>query len=147
MSRSGYVDDIDQWDLIKWRGQVASASRGKRGQMFFLELIAALDALPEKKLIAEDLIKEGVVCALGAVAQRRGQDVSGLDPEDRDTVAGFFGLPYALTCEIVWTNDEGGPFKETPEARWARVRAWAVSNLRDIDPASFALTPAQEGGQ
>lgn len=30
MSRSGYNDDIDNWQMIKWRGQVASAVRGKR---------------------------------------------------------------------------------------------------------------------
>jgi len=31
MSRHGYSDDIDEWALIKWRGQVASAMRGKTG--------------------------------------------------------------------------------------------------------------------
>ena len=33
MSRSGYIDDMDDtWQFIKWRGQVASAIRGARGQ-------------------------------------------------------------------------------------------------------------------
>jgi hypothetical protein len=135
MSRSGYSDDIDNWQLIKWRGAVASASRGKRGQSFFLELIAALDALPEKKLIAHDLEAEGAVCALGAVGKRRGTDMSKVDPEDRDSVAGLFNLPHALTCEVVYMNDEWGPANETPEARWSRIRAWAVANLRDFEPA------------
>ena len=38
MSRSGYSDDLDNWDLIRWRGQVSSAIRGKRGQGFLREL-------------------------------------------------------------------------------------------------------------
>lgn len=46
MSRSGYSDDIDQWDLICWRGAVASAIRGKRGQAFLLEMWKAMTALP-----------------------------------------------------------------------------------------------------
>lgn len=33
MSRSGYTDDCDdQWALIRWRGAVNSAIKGKRGQ-------------------------------------------------------------------------------------------------------------------
>lgn len=52
MSRSGYIDELDQWDLIRYRGQVASAIRGKRGQAFLRDLLAALDAMPEKRLIA-----------------------------------------------------------------------------------------------
>ena len=31
MSRSGYEDGLEMWDLIRWRGAVASAIRGKRG--------------------------------------------------------------------------------------------------------------------
>ncbi len=29
MSRSGYNDDGTEWDLIRWRGAVASAVRGQ----------------------------------------------------------------------------------------------------------------------
>jgi hypothetical protein len=46
MSRSGYSDDHSEWDLIRWRGAVASAIRGKRGQAFLRELLVALDAMP-----------------------------------------------------------------------------------------------------
>lgn len=58
MSRSGYSEDYDgdHWDLIRWRGAVASSIRGKRGQAFLREALAALDAMPEKKLITGDLI-------------------------------------------------------------------------------------------
>lgn len=65
MSRSGYSDECDDWQLIMWRGAVASSMRGRRGQAFLKETLAALDALPEKKLIDYDLEREGAVCALG----------------------------------------------------------------------------------
>lgn len=52
MSRSGYVDDGEQWDMIRWRGAVNSAIRGKRGQAFLRELRDALDAMPEKRLVS-----------------------------------------------------------------------------------------------
>lgn len=44
MSRHGYSDDChdDILSFGQWRGQVASAIRGKRGQAFLKELIAAL---------------------------------------------------------------------------------------------------------
>ena len=45
MSRSGYSDDCDTWPLICWRGAVASALRGRRGQQFLIELRDALDAI------------------------------------------------------------------------------------------------------
>jgi hypothetical protein len=67
MSRSGYSDDFDFDNLAlgRWRAQVASAIRGARGQAFLCELVVALDALPEKKLIAHDLESNGNVCAIG----------------------------------------------------------------------------------
>lgn len=131
MSRSGYSDDIDdQWGWIRWRGTVASAIRGKRGQAFLTEMLAAMDALPEKKLVAWQLEAEGQVCAIGSVGRQRGVDMTKLDPEDYDTVAGTFGVATPLAQEIVWMNDEAGPFKETPEQRFARMRKWVQSKLR-----------------
>ena len=60
MSRSGYVDgDDDQWASIRYRGAVKSAIRGRRGQAFLREMLAALDAMPEKRLIAGDLVFDG----------------------------------------------------------------------------------------
>jgi hypothetical protein len=141
MSRSGYNDDIDQWQLIRWRGAVASAIKGKRGQAFLKEMLAALDALPERKLVAKELVEaDGAVCALGAVGKARGLDMSALDPEDAETVAGAFGIPDALTREIVYENDES-PRMEAPEARFARMRAWVQSKIREV--GSAVVTPAQ----
>ena len=56
MSRSGYTDDLDD-DLAmgRWRGMVASATRGRRGQKLLTDLLAALDAMPEKALVAKQI--------------------------------------------------------------------------------------------
>lgn len=131
MSRSGYVDDgeFGGWDLIMFRGQVASAIRGKRGQAFLRELLGALDAMPEKRLIAEELRDGGEVCALGSIGARRGVDLEALDPEDYDTLAGVFGVARQLIQEIEWMNDEG-VWAASPEQRWEAMRAWVVSNLK-----------------
>lgn len=140
MSRSGYSEDYDDnWSLIKWRGVVASATRGKRGQAFFKDLLAALDAMPSKHLIANDLIREDStgfenVCAIGALGKARGVDMTPLDPEDPDTVAGVFDIATPLAKEVVWMNDEAGSYRETPEARWARIRAWVASQIKEPAP-------------
>lgn len=131
MSRSGYSDDCDGWALIRWRGAVAAAIRGTRGQELLHGLAAALDAMPEKRLIANELItSDGAVCALGAlgVACGRVEEMRKVDPEDREQVAGFFGISEALAAEIQFLNDEqwyGG----TPEMRWQRMREWVQKQL------------------
>ena len=158
MSRSRYSDDCDGWALIRWRGAVTSAVRGKRGQAMLRELIAALDALPEKRLISGSLITaDGEFCTLGALGRARGIDLGAIDPEDRDAVAAAFGIPVALAAEIMYRNDEEGPREEVPfnfvvcgpmrpweshvqlrwkrneqagAIRWSHMRAWAAANLR-----------------
>lgn len=133
MSRSNYSDDCDdQWALIRWRGQVASAIKGKRGQKLLRELVEGLDAMPEKRLIADDLEVCGQYCALGVVGKARGIDLKSIDPEASDIVAKQFDIAEPLAREIVYINDEcGWGYDETPEARWARVRYWAVQQLRE----------------
>lgn len=139
MSRSGYVDDTDDnWGTIRWRGAVSSAIRGRRGQAFLREMLVALDALPEKRLIAHDFIVEGSklgndgVCALGSVGLRRHINMTGVDPEDRESVAALFDIPHALACEIMYINDEEWPYNETPEHRYDRVRRWVVSLIKEV---------------
>ena len=134
MNRSGYTDDYDdQWATIRWRGAVESALRGKRGQAFLRELLEALDALPEKRLIAGELEEDGAFCALGAVGHQRGIDMQNLDPYDCERVAGEFGIANAMACEIMWVNDEMYYANDTPEKRFERVRNWAVENLSKED--------------
>lgn len=136
MSRSGYCDDWDgeQWDLIRWRGAVKSAIRGARGQAFLKEMLAAFDALPEPKLIANELQEGGAVCAIGAVGRARGISMAELDPYDRETVADVFGIANALAAEITYENDEGNCYNESPERRFARMRAWVESQITKAEP-------------
>ena len=135
MSRSGYNEDYDsEWRFIMWRGAVASAIRGKRGQQFLRELVEALDTLPEKRLIADELGENGCYCAIGAVGAKRGMDMTKLNPQDAERVAGSFNISPALAREIVFINGEGHWGVENPESRFWRVRAWARRHLVEGDP-------------
>jgi hypothetical protein len=135
MSRSGlsYDGDYDNWSTICWQGALASAKRGKKGQAFLKELLAALDAMPVKRLIRNDLVVDGSmplykdhdvivgadelvardgtvrgmgeVCALGALGMVRGLDMSEIDPEDHVSVAALFEVNEKIVQDIVDTND------------------------------------------
>lgn len=131
MSRSGYNDYDDDNSLWLWRGAVNSAIRGRRGQAFLREMLTALDEMENKRLIREELEKDGEVCAIGAVGRRRGVDMGDLDPEDRDRVASTFGIAGAMASEIAYENDEST--RETPEQRYMRMRRWVVSNIREME--------------
>ena len=148
------MDDCEQWDLIRWRGQVASAIRGKRGQAFLLEMWKAMQALPAHRLIANELenIDDGTVCAIGSVGKARGVDMSKLDPEDYEAIADAFGIPHQLAQEIMFLNDEydrgdyveaHGPTRYgrglyvlipiTPEKRFERMKKWIEDHLRPVE--------------
>lgn len=149
MSRSGYSDDCDDPLVLgRWRAAVRSAMRGKRGQAFLREMLAALDAMPNKRLVREHLQVDGTqcaygepdviigadelvdatgnvlpmggVCALGSVGAARGMDMS--------------GIAHAMTCEIVYWNDEFQ--RETPEERWVRMRQWTETQITKSKPDS-----------
>ena len=95
------------------------------------ELRDTLEAMPEKRLIADDLqAPSGAVCAIGAVGKARGVDMSNLDPENWNAVAGTFGISPTLAREIAYTNDDDFGFRtETDEQRYARVLAWVRSQI------------------
>ncbi|WP_315782207.1 MULTISPECIES: hypothetical protein [unclassified Bradyrhizobium] len=144
MSRSGYSEDCDddQWGFIRYRGMVASATRGKRGQSLFRDILIGMNGMICKRLIADELEQEGAVCAIGAAGKVRGVDMSSIDPEDSDTVAGKFDIADCLAREIVWMNDECGSTgewledkrrwrRETPEDRFNRMRKWVRSQITD----------------
>jgi len=130
VSRHGYSDDCyDDLAMGRWNGAVRSAIRGKRGQAFLREMIAALDALPEKRLASSVLVgPHGEVCAMGCVLKARGTDTTNVDPEEYETVAAVTGLAEAMVREIAYENDEGN-WRETPEQRWSRMRVWAERGL------------------
>lgn len=148
MSRSNYNDDIDPWDLIRWRGAVKSAVRGTRGQALLRELLAALDAMPQRELVASRFEADGEFCALGVLGKHRGIEVGMLesddDDDDTDTklVAKTFGVADALVREIMDVNDRGSePYFEyeaqrndhlaamQKKKRWQRVRDWVAEQL------------------
>ena len=128
MSRSGYSDDCDNVQL--WRGAVQRALQGYRGQAFLKKLRSALDAMPVRRLITDQIANDaGEVCALGAVDPH-----AHVDPEDREAVARHFGIAPAMAAEIVYMNDEWDRWSnrnETPEARWKRMRAWVDNQIAD----------------
>ena len=132
MSRSGYVDDMeDPLQLGRWRGRVASALRGKRGQKFLRDLRDALDAMPDKRLIKNELVTEdGDVCALGCLGMAR--SVPGLkliDPYEHDYLANLFDVASCLIQEVEYENDEF--LRETPEQRWERMRKWCDAHIEE----------------
>lgn len=139
MSRAGYSDDCDGWALIRWRGAVASGMRGKRGQAFLRELLESLDAMPEKRLIAHSFAEPGGYCTLGVVGAARGAELPAITEDDendptliRGAAAQALGISPAVAAEIMFENDQGAWYGETPEARWARMRAWVASQIRQV---------------
>ena len=164
MSRSGYMDDWDGDEdvlaLGRWRAQVRSATRGKRGQKLLKGILAAMDAMPEKKLYPNVLVNDGLpglediivggdeladesgnalpmgaVCAMGAFAKHNALDTSDVDPDDPSQVAALFDVAEPLVREIAYCNDEGGLGRETPEARFQRMRRWIENQIRKEDAA------------
>ena len=162
MSRSGYTDECDdQWALIRWRGAVNSAISGKRGQQFLRELAAALEAMPEKRLIADELQTDGGFCTLGVIGAARGVDLANLDPYDRERVSAVMNVAPALAAEIMYENDESidrdewidieivGPMRphypdwgrhtrtvrvnaqRVEERRWRYMREWVRKHLKE----------------
>lgn len=143
MSRVTADNDYDPREANLWHGRLLSAIRGARGQAFLRELLEALDAMPEKRLIANSMQAEnGEVCALGVIGAKRGIDLHKIDEsnegEDYDAVkiGKQFNIAEALALEIMWFNDDGiyifHPRKETPEHRWGRMRAWVLSHLKPV---------------
>ena len=138
MNRSSYTEDPEyNWQYICWRGAVNSAIKGKRGQAFLKELLEALDALPEKKLIAEELVTPtGEVCAMGAVMVKRGIDASQFDTYNSEKIAQTMGIADALVREIEFINDEACWQEITPEKRFEIVRGWAANHLKEKEGES-----------
>ncbi len=145
MSRSGYSDDCEHLGL--WRGAVHRAITGYRGQHLLKKLRVALEALPSKRLIADDIKDEhGDVCALGA-----------LDPTVAEYSATYlaehFGIAHALAAEIVYMNDEyptswwegNTRHDETPEKRWTRMRDWVASLITPDTPEAVAAVDPADG--
>ena len=165
MSRSGYIEEIDDYEgelrARMWRGAVLSALRGKRGQAFLRELLAALDAMPVKELVAGALEEDGQHCALGVVGQARGKQLASIDTDDWEQLACEFGIAEAMAREVMYENDacvsgvtwidfevcgpirpnypDWGRHRRTiavpdplaDEKRWHHMRAWVLQHIKD----------------
>jgi hypothetical protein len=145
MSRSGYSDDLEPWTLIRWRGAVTRALKGRRGQAFLHELIEALEALPQQRLTEGALEADGLYCAIGAVGRLRGLDMTNINPQSPGQIADAFGIAEAMACEIAYMNDEAAiadPTNLPPKKvqrwregyRWLRMRRWAEMQLKEDQP-------------
>ena len=142
MSRSGYSDDCDgEMPLELYRQAVHRATTGYRGQHLLKKLLAALDAMPERRLIAGNIKDEsGQVCALGALdANAPKYDADDYDDADHPRkLAEHFKIAPALASEIVYMNDEYDSWSlrnETPEQRWTRMRAWVEQQIVPTEAA------------
>ena len=146
MSRSGYTEDFgydEPGRMNLYRGNVARAIQGKRGQAMLRELAVAMDAMPVRGLVARSFKgKDGKVCPLGCLLVARGVDVGPLDAavgdddEYADSVAqeaaDAVGVARSMAAEVMFENDDPFGFRgpETDEERWARMRRWVDSQIR-----------------
>lgn len=131
MTRHGYCDDIDDTLAYgRWRAQVLSAIRGKRGQTFLKELAAAMDAMPVKELIGHELINtNGQCCTIGVVCKSRGLDVSNVDIDVPEQVGNLVGIARQLAAEIEYENDDWCS-NMSPEDRWKHMRKWVDERIK-----------------
>ncbi len=138
MGRSGYSDDCDSDIRIElYRQAVHRATTGYRGQHLLKKLRAALDAMPNKRLIAGNIQDaSGQVCALGALdptAPKYNDDEWDVEWDGHARkLAKHFNVAPALASEIVYMNDEYDSWRnraETPEQRWSRMRAWVEKQI------------------
>lgn len=145
MSRSGYSDDYgddDPWALIRYRGAVNSAIKGKRGQALLRELLAALDAMPDKRLVAGELEEAGEFCALGVVGQARGMNLAAIDTYDVESLGPKFNIAEALAREIMWVNDD-----HVSETRWVEVEVFGPLRPWDRRISSMNVPNEHAGSQ
>ena len=113
---------------------IAAAIRSKRGQTLLRDLLAALDAMPDKKLIAGDFVRpNGSCCALGVLGLARGIDPEYLSAlgDDYDRTSKSFGVSISLIRHIQNENDHRLK-NATQQERWAHVREWVASNIDNL---------------
>lgn len=135
MSRSNYSKDGDYLNL--YRATVERATNGKRGQKFLKGLLKALDEMPVKRLIKDELKDvNGNVCAIGAYCLANKIETESIDYELPEKVGDAVGIAACLAAEIEFENDEALDWgywnsnpPETPEDRWKRMRRWVSSKI------------------
>lgn len=132
MSRfyEGEIEDEEQQRRANlYRGQVASQMRSKAGQAFLREVLEAIEALPDRRLAEGDLVVDGCMCSLAALALKRRTDAGELreavladlarvhvdhnhpdweGTEIDEWARDVLDAPRLLAIEIPFENDDGG---------------------------------------
>jgi len=144
MSRIDYYESDGPDTSGLWFASMRKGMRGARGQAALRELEAALLALPERRLIEDEMCDGEGVCAAGALLLKRATDRG----EDRkaalDRIAGTWGdldagiayrplakelgIGATLAWAIMEVNDEDCGGME-PEDRYAAVLDWVRRNI------------------
>lgn len=106
---------------------------------FLRDLLVALDALPEKKLIRGAFKRDGCFCAVGAYANHKAAERSErffkLYPALADSRSYFYSevvkehiKDLGIYNHVIDLNN--GPEAETDEDRFTRVRGWVEETLK-----------------
>jgi hypothetical protein len=130
VSRSWEGESDDPLDWGRYKAATRSTLRGRRGQAFLRELIAALDALHRPELSAGALgnRRTGCVCALGAIALAQGASFDDLARDNGDwgpgDAADWYNISPTLANEIISANDDWGDGNSAKvrQSRWRHVR-------------------------
>jgi len=156
MSRLRECEGGDDGPCLYWANLVRQ-TKSQRGQAFLRELLVALEALPDKKLIENAIVQDGCSCSLGALAVHR-RVAAG---ENRDAVLAelaainvdiddsawdgeeilpwathALAAPFYLADQIASINDdEGGNDETRSTARYDRMVKWLQSQIFEIDVA------------
>src|SRR5258708_7100863 len=122
--RINYSEDEDfNNQALMWEANQRRSIKGRKGQSALRELEAALLALPEKRLIANELErKDGEVCAVGALAKFKGVenpmvgdsfgDYDELEVDEYEIEQAIIdhaqklGVPKLVAVAIVGKNDD-----------------------------------------
>lgn len=108
-----------------FRSILQRAASGKRGKKLLEDIVQAMMALSEPRLLSDNLEVDGEVCALGAVLRARNIVLNHIDC-NAPGIARALDAPETLVREIISVNDdEFGLTVETPEERFKRFGSWA----------------------
>ena len=139
MSRIDYSDDEPYPGAFGlWRGNVNRSLQGKRGQSALRFLRESLLALPEQRLIANAIARDGEVCAIGAVLVHQQPDpllrayelayLETIDEEEDTTEYAPMDFPRLVAWAVVEASDYTFDYL-TPEQRYEKMLAWVEARL------------------
>lgn len=133
--RISYSDDEDfpgQFGLF--RGNCNRQIASKRGQAVLIELREALLSMPEKRLIANTIAKEGDVCAVGSLLARRRVKTGMSFREAVDAVRALAVREFKYADDEPETYTHEDSTDEVAEREGVpHLVAWSLVSLNDIE--------------